>query len=272
MFRILFILLLFSSSFAHAKDEPKPSFPAGNYAELAETGMAQVESVIDPQTVRLADGTIVRLTGIEFPDFNPDNPGEFSLLALEVLKDMLTGKNVVLHQSKNKDEGRVNRMGQILAQIERRDDHAWVQGSLLSLGLGRVQTTRTNSGMAQQMYDLEDEARKAKAGIWDGGAYKVLTPEETKDRIGSFQIAEGRIVSATMKQNRVYLNFGQDWRSDFTVSIAPEDKRVFSKAGIDPLQWNNKTIRVRGWLENYNGPLIQIDHPEQIEIPETDGK
>jgi micrococcal nuclease len=29
---------------------------------------------------------------------------------------------------------------------------------------------------------------------------------------------------------------------------------------------NGKTIRVRGWVRNYNGPLIEITHPQQIEV------
>ena len=27
-----------------------------------------------------------------------------------------------------------------------------------------------------------------------------------------------------------------------------------------------KRIRVRGWLRSYNGPVIDVTHPEQIEL------
>jgi len=64
----------------------------------------------------------------------------------------------------------------------------------------------------------------------------------------------------------VYLNFGKNWRDDFTVSIAPENKRVFSKQSINPLEWNGKILRVRGWVEDYNGAYIEIDHPQAVEV------
>jgi len=32
--------------------------------------------------------------------------------------------------------------------------------------------------------------------------------------------------------------------------------------------YQGKTIRVRGWIKKFNGPLIEASHPEQIEILE----
>jgi hypothetical protein len=82
----------------------------------------------------------------------------------------------------------------------------------------------------------------------------------------SWQIVEGKVESVATKNNRTYINFGKDWRTDFTVSIKSGDKRDFSKRGINPLDWGGKHIRVRGWLDEYNGPYIQINHPESVEI------
>ncbi len=266
MLRILILFLIAANAFinsAHAENVPR--LPAGDFSELRRTGMTSVTAVIDPQTVQLEDGTIVRLAGLDFPDFNPDEPGDFSMTALQILRDMLVGKTVILYQTANPEEGRVNRMGQNIAQLERESDKAWVQGTLLSLGLARARTARRNPEMAQEMYDLEQAAMKEKAGIWEKTA-GVLTPEETEAYEGSFQIVEGRIESVALRQNRIYLNFGKDWKTDFTVSIAPEDKRAFSKQNLDPLQWNGKQVRVRGWIESYNGPYIQITHPAAIEV------
>jgi hypothetical protein len=67
-------------------------------------------------------------------------------------------------------------------------------------------------------------------------------------------------------RKRTYLNFGADWRSDFTITIAPKDRRLFEADGIDPLIYQGKRVRVRGWLKSYNGPLIDATHPEQIEV------
>ena len=266
MLRILILFLIAANCFINAAyAENVPRLPPGDFSELRRTGMVNVKAVIDPQTIQLEDGHIVRLTGIDFPDFNPDEPGDFSLTAMQILRDMLVGKTVLLYQTVNREEGRINRMGQDIAQIQRESDKVWVQGTLLSLGLARVRTAQRNPEMAQQMYDLELAAMKDKAGIWENYS-KVLPPEEAEAHEGSFQIVEGRIESAALKQNRIYLNFGKDWKTDFTISIAPEDKRAFSKQNLDPLQWNGKQVRVRGWIESYNGPYMQISHPAAIEV------
>ncbi|MBK9563208.1 MAG: thermonuclease family protein [Micavibrio sp.] len=241
MLRILVLFLIAANCFINAAyAETVPRLPSGDFSELRRTGMVNVKAVIDPQTIQLEDGHIVRLTGIDFPDFNPDEPGDFSLTAMQILRDMLVGKTVLLYQTVNREEGRINRMGQDIAQIQRESDKAWVQGTLLSLGLARVRTAQRNPEMAQQMYDLEQTAMKDKAGIWENYS-KVLPPEEAEAHEGSFQIVEGRIESAALKQNRIYLNFGKDWKTDFTISIAPEDKRAFSKQNLDPLQVERET-------------------------------
>ena len=64
----------------------------------------------------------------------------------------------------------------------------------------------------------------------------------------------------------MYLNFGNDWKTDFTVTLGPMARRLFKKAGIEPLSLEGKRIRARGWLKKRNGPMIEASHPEQIEV------
>jgi hypothetical protein len=72
-------------------------------------------------------------------------------------------------------------------------------------------------------------------------------------------------MSAAVK-SRGYLNFGADWKHDFTATIAPEDMKTFRAAGVDPQGYAGKTIRVRGIVEWHNGPEIEIASPDDIEI------
>ena len=242
------------------------TLPRGDFAELRETGIAKVTQVIDPQTLQLDDGQIIALAGLDFPDLVVKEPGELALLAAQILRDMLEGKEVRIYQTQGKDWGRSNRMGHQIAHIARKSDGAWVQGVLLDLGLARVMTGSRNPEMAAQMYALEQSAREAKIGLWDGKAYKILSPIEAADAIESFQIVEGKIESVSLNKNRVYLNFGKNWRDDFTVSVAPGDKRLFTKAGIDLMMLGGKTVRARGWVRSYNGPYMEIDHPQALEF------
>ena len=265
--RILVYFLVLASFFTHcAAAVAGERFPVGDFKELQPAGMAEVLNVIDPQTVQLHDGRIIRLAGVEFPDFNVQDAGEFALTATEILRDMFKGQAVMIYQTKRKDWGRSNHLGHQIAHIARKSDGAWAQGTLLTLGLARAMTTQRNPEMALQMLAVEESARQAKAGLWEKPEYRVLKPEEAEEHLDSFQIVEGMVKSVALKDNRLYINFGVDWKSDFTVSIAPTDKRLFLKAGIDPMQWNNETLRVRGWIRSYNGAYMEIDHPQAVLI------
>jgi hypothetical protein len=69
-------------------------------------------------------------------------------------------------------------------------------------------------------------------------------------------------------RGRAYLNFGADWKQDFTVTLAPAVRRLFEAEGHDPRAYEGRRIRVRGWLKSFNGPMIEATHPEQIELLE----
>jgi hypothetical protein len=67
-------------------------------------------------------------------------------------------------------------------------------------------------------------------------------------------------------QYRAYLNFGPDYKTDFTVTIAPTEMRLFRRAKIDPRELTGRTVRVRGWLGSYNGPEMELLTPSVLEL------
>lgn len=248
--------------------QPKTSVPNTNFAGLRETDIGVVTDVINPLTIKLKSGDVIHLTGLDYPDLDYYNPGSLSLTAANVLSDMLVGKKVKLYQTTN-IHGQINRMGHRLAQIERTEDGLWVQGTMLSLGLARVRTTPSNSALASEMLKYEAEARKEKIGLWEIPTYAIHESAQAADFIGSYQIIEGTIKNVAMKENRMFINFGDNWKKDFTISITPANRRLFRKAGFDFQNMNGQKIRVRGWISSYNGAYIEITHPQQIEILDT---
>ena len=76
------------------------------------------------------------------------------------------------------------------------------------------------------------------------------------------------VVDAARVRGRIYLNFGTNWRDDYTVSVAPSNARTFIEAGLGPEALAGRRIRVRGWIYERNGPMIDATHPEQIELVE----
>lgn len=238
----------------------------GDFSELKITGIARVENVVDPFTLILDNGKILRLSGLDIPDFNPRNPGDFALKTKEKLSNMLTDNKIKIYQTMNSKLGRTNRMGHELAHIVIEDSGKWIQGYLLEEGLARVRTTARNPDMASQMYETEVKARRNNKGIWGHTGFPVLNKDSAKEYTDSFQIVEGTIHKAAIVRNTIYLNFEEDWRKDFTIGIKAATRRDFSKEGLDPLSWKGKHVRARGWLRSWNGPYMEIDHPQAVEI------
>ena len=71
----------------------------------------------------------------------------------------------------------------------------------------------------------------------------------------------------------LYLNFTKDWRTDFTIVIESKDVPAFTASGTDLKSLKGKRVRVRGWVEWRNRPMIAADHTEQLELlPEDKNK
>ncbi len=243
-----------------------PASPAKPLAGLTPGGDGVVESVVDGDTLVLAKGLTVRLVGIQAPKLPLGRPHiriqPLAEKAKARLEQMTLGRRVALAYGGQ----RRDRYGRALAHLEVAGN--WVQGELLQAGLARVYSFRDNRARVTEMLVLEQQARRQRRGIWGHSFYRVRRSDETRGALDEFQIVEGRVLSAAVVRGRTYLNFGEDWRRDFTITIAPRDRRSFVKAGFDAKSYANRHLRVRGWLYWRNGPMIEATHPEQIEVIE----
>ena len=232
---------------------------------------ARVVEVIDGDTLVLEDGRQVRLVGIQAPKLALGRPGfrawPLADAAKAGLAALVLGRSVTLTYGGR----RVDRHGRALAHLYLTPlpaPDAWVQGALLERGLARVYSFADNRALVAEMLARERAARAAGRGIWGEPFYRIRRPGPALGDVGSFQIVEGEVREVSVIRGRVYLNYGEDWRSDFTVSLAPAVRRRFEAEGIDPAAYRGRRLRVRGWIKSFNGPRIDATHPEQIEVLE----
>lgn len=231
---------------------------------------AEVVSVIDGDTVTLDSGDQVRLVGMQAPKLplgRPDfEPWPLAEAARGALAALVLGRTVSLaHGGRRRD-----RNDRWLAHLVDVETGAWVQGAMLRDGWARVYTFIDNRAAVPEMLAEERAARAALRGIWADPYYRVRSALDDRWTFDRYELVEGVVVDAARVRGRVYLNFGTNWRDDFTVAIAPEDVARFRRSGLDPLSLEGRAIRVRGWLYPRNGPMIDADHPEQIEILDPD--
>lgn len=234
-------------------------------AETTET--ARIVEILDAETLRLGDGRLLRLAGLNIPRPPGDDPAtdtaSLAARAKALLTDLAEGREATLTFSAS---GR-DRYGRMVAQV-RLAGPVWLQGELLSAGLARVMSRADERAMVPEMLALERQARAARRGLWGEARYGVREAERAGDGTGGFQIVEGRVLAVDLVRGRAFVNFGSDWRSDFTVSLQPKVRRRFEQAGLDPLNLEGRRLRVRGWLAYWNGPFIEATHPEQVELLE----
>jgi endonuclease YncB( thermonuclease family) len=254
-----------SMTSAHAQSRPSN----GCFFELA--GMGKVRAVADGRSFTLADGREVRLAGIEVPlplsSGESDARAAAGLAAHAALASMLADAEVELRPS----VAAPDRYGRMLAFVHVTRDGALRSAAheMLAQGFARVSAHVGDRACAAELLAQERAARQAKLGLWSQPYYAILGAEEAPELVaerGHFALAEGKIWSVRESGGTIYLNFGQRWTQALTVTISKRHERTFAAAGVVPKMLENRRVRVRGWVEDRNGPRIEADHPEQIEL------
>jgi micrococcal nuclease len=211
--------------------------------------------------LELDDGRLVRLAGIRLPAEGTRASQDLAVQAQAALAGLAEGRVVRFEPATPAGD----RHGRLVAQLWR-DDGLWLQGALLEQGLVQVQTRPGEVALAAEMAAREQEARSSRAGFWARGLFGPRPAHQVALLIGSFQIVRGRVVRVAPTERYIYLNFGADWRSDFTLRVLRSDARSFGEAGIELEQLTGREIEVRGYVLEAGGPLIELSHPEQIRI------
>ena len=235
-------------------------------AEVYPPIETEAGTVIDGDTFITREGQHVRLLGINTPEkqhgSQPQEQGAYE--ATQFLKKLLPkGVPVKLVF----DETERDRYGRLLAHVYL-EDGTWVNKRLVEEGLAHVYTFPDNRSHINELLTAETSARHAHKGIWKLPRWDIVKAEPLPSRYlsGKFVLVEGTPIKAAKVNNVIYLNYGDDWRTDFTLEIPPEAQKLFKAQGVEPLiAFIDKPILARGRLKPVNGMLITITHPEQIQ-------
>lgn len=252
-------------------------------AETAPQGMADkcaleggedrtVARVIDGETLVLDGGSEVRLIGALAPrsfDAAAGESGDWAPAdrARDGLERIVAGRNVRIAFAGR----RTDRYGRLLAHVFAGADgaHVWVQGEMLKQGLARAYALEGSTQCLAELVAHEALAREKAVGLWGEAAYAVRGADGIAGLLrlaGTFQIVEGRVHGVSEVRGTVYINFGEDFRQDFTVMIRQQARRGMPEAGLVPQELAGRRIRVRGWIERRGGPMIEVSHASAIEV------
>ena len=216
-------------------------------------GEGRVAEITDARSFRLNDGREIRLAGIETAGTDK-----------AALAAMLFGQDVALRALDDTPD----RYGRQSAFAFLGASETPVQGLLLAQGQALVSTETAEKECAAALVAAEAEGRRAHKGIWNDSNV-IKNAESSGDilaGIGRFTIVEGKVLSVRQAGATTYLNFGRNWTRDFAVTISRRALAAIEAAGITPKSFENRRIRVRGWVEGRPGPRIDVQGAAQIEI------
>lgn len=243
-------------------------------ADLRMAPGGVVAQVTDGDTIVLDSGLVVRLIGTQAPKL-PLGREDFEIWPLApeakaALEALALNKTVQLGYGGEE----IDRYERALAHvfIDGAEGPIWAQHAMVAKGLARVYSFPDNRKCLDLLFAAEGRARLSGLGIWRDPYYSVRAanaPGNLLARAGHYELVEGRILLAEQSGGRVYLNFGRFWKEDFTAVIEAPALRLFAAAGIDPLVLDGALVRVRGWVDDRDGPRIEVTHPEQIEVLAT---
>ncbi len=226
----------------------------------------RVIKVINAKSFVLENGETVRLASLQAPNIQETSgrrrPGEpLGDESRQFLAKMLRDTQVRLELLPSPRD----RKGRLIAQTYLADD-TWVQGRLLAAGMAMVYPFPDSGARISDMLALEAQARKNKTGIWNNPYYAVISNTMAADYPDRFKLVEGVVRQVAQRHGNWYLNFGEDWKKDFTAFISKEDSKYFKDINLPALK--GKLVRVRGWIYLHNGPAIDLTAPAQLEIVE----
>jgi hypothetical protein len=143
----------------------------------------------------------------------------------------------------------------------------WVQGEMLTSGHARVYGLPGSYACMHELLAHERVARDAGTGLWRNAAYAVRSAPQARElmrRRNSYEIVAGTVAKVAVTKARTYINFGADWRNDFTAGIEARVLRAHPEWAKTLAALEGKRVEVRGWIQYRNGPYIDIEDPSQI--------
>jgi micrococcal nuclease len=234
--------------------------PAFDYSSIS------IVEVIDGDTVKLSNGRLLRYIGIDTPETSEmkngvfrDNPQPFSRRASDYNRDLVLGKKVRVEFDIQKTDRYSRLLGYCFL------DDTFVNQKLLEEGLAVLYTYPPNVKYVDRLYEAQKSARFYGKGLWGEG--EIIDADQAHRYIGQTRVVRGRVLSTYATESCVYLNFGKNYKDDFTVVIFSNSLKFFNDEGIDPRDfYRDKMVEVRGRLRSRNGPQIIANSPYEIEV------
>ncbi len=224
---------------------------------------ARLDRVVDGDTLRLADGRLVRLIGVNTPEIGRDGrPHEPFAVAASRAVERFLGKDLLLAEGLEAKD----RHGRTLASVYRARDRAHLGEHLLVKGLAWHIAVPPNLQDLDCLQKAEREARKVGRGVWDNAA-RPLRARDLDRRHRGFMRVTGEVSRVDVSRRAIWLEIDQN----LSLRLDKRDLAYFS--GVDVGALEGQMLTVRGWLiyrsgqnPRYPAHKMSLRHPAMLEL------
>jgi len=250
----------------YKKPPPLPVQTSPRDLHLLDVG--KVEEVIKSDTLRIGKNQkIYKIDNVRIPL-------QMNMAARDYLEENLLGKTVGVYINTTDANARKNELGHIYAHILTQDGK-WVQADLISRGFAYATSDENSRDLVRALYKYEELGRARKLGLWQYPNNDIKNDATIGKYINTFNIYEGVITDVRDNRKFIFLNFGKDIEKNVTAVIKMADQLIFVPDNtITTFKYHDlkgRHVRIRGWFEEKDGPMLMITHPEQIEFPGVHG-
>ncbi|WP_122315890.1 thermonuclease family protein [Pseudomonas cichorii] len=228
--------------------------------------VAQVQRVVDGDTLRLTDGRNVRMIGLNTPETgkNGQSAEPFAVAAQRRLQALVdaSGGQVSLRLGQQAQD----HYGRTLANVYARNG-ANLEAQMLGEGLGYLVAVAPNVALVDCQKDAELKARKAGLGVWRNSP---VQPAGQIDK-GGFALISAQVRDVQRNRGGIWIEL----QGSLVLRIAPELLAQFDSAQLESLQ--GRQIEARGWVvdRSRRGGLesgqarwmMPITHPAMLSLP-----
>lgn len=219
-----------------------------------------VSKVFDGDSILLSDGREIRYIGIDAPETGGNRPAEYGgREAADLNIRLVEGKAVRLEF----DIEARDRYGRTLAYVY--DGDTMINRELVRAGAALAVPYPPNLGRQKELAAAMEEARRGRKGLWAETGRWMVAAEDAGRFIGESKTVVGTVLSAGVAAPGLFLNFGTDYKTDFTAFIPAQYLPVYFGNGADPsVVYRGRTVEITGTINERNGPSITVTHPAQI--------
>ncbi|KQP03247.1 hypothetical protein [Methylobacterium sp. Leaf93] len=162
--------------------------------------------------------------------------------------------------------GEIDRWGRMHVDAAVSDKAIDLAGGLIEEGLAYADAGERDTLCRPALLTLESGARAAARGLWRAGVREGREGAALREATGRFIVAQGRVVNVGERPARTYLDFAKRGEDGLTVTVSKRTWRRLRERGLNVATLRGRMVRVRGIVEAWRGPTLDIASADMIEV------